>query len=97
MTWRERSKESIREAVLAFCDASGHDPRTLHSSCTDAEKHQLLKMVSHWYPFGQRTMFPYKAWCAEVKILKAWLFRVDEPLGGLFGSDVAPEASPAVE
>lgn len=83
MTWREKSKEAIREACLVWADIRGEIPR---QSMPDKEK--FFEFVRKHYPFGQRKHFPYKVWLSEMKHLKEQLYgkpqRPVEETGSLF-------------
>jgi len=51
VTWYQRSCEVIREVMREYPHLSGR---------------ALRKAVSEAYPFGQRSMYPYKAWLKAV-------------------------------
>ena len=51
-TWRQIAAPIIAEVLK---ETAGQDERTIRRALRDA------------YPFGQRAMHPYKAWCDEVQ------------------------------
>lgn len=86
MTWKEKA-----HTVIAECYRTYYDHTHLMPSPTMPEKNkqELMKMIRKSYPFGQRSMHPYKVWCAEVAKVRAFLF--PEPsravTEGLFAED----------
>ena len=81
-TWRVRSQACIRETVLMWADSYGSMPSR---KMPVEQKAKLLKMVRAAYPFGQRSMFPYKVWLEEVRKFKYWLYWEPKPIDdGLF-------------
>jgi hypothetical protein len=50
VTWREKSYKSVRETLQA-----------LPSDATEKEARRALRAA---YPFGERSRYPYKAWCS---------------------------------
>ncbi len=52
MTWRERCRGIIRQVLR---ETKGQDEKAIRRALRDA------------YPFGERAMFPYKAWLSEVR------------------------------
>ena len=52
MTWRERCRGIIRQ-VLG--ETKGQDEKAIRRALREA------------YPFGERAMFPYKAWLREIR------------------------------
>jgi hypothetical protein len=52
VTWRERARPII-ERVLR--ETAGQPEKEIRCALRDA------------YPFGERAMYPYKAWCSEVR------------------------------
>jgi hypothetical protein len=52
MTWREAAAPIIAETILRV---GRYDPTALRKALRVA------------YPFGDKTGFPYKVWCAEIK------------------------------
>jgi hypothetical protein len=51
-TWRERAAPII---ALVLRETEGQEEKAIRRALRDA------------YPFGQRAMHPYKAWCDEVR------------------------------
>lgn len=85
--WGLASREAIREATRVWCDSRGSMPT---ASMPDSEKQAYMKIVDKHYPFGQRAMFPYKAWLKERAALRAGLW--PDPIDmetGLFASGAA--------
>ena len=68
-TWRERAKEAITEACLAWADHRGEIPRQAMP-----DKDEFFNYVRKHYPFGERAMWPYKIWLSEMKHLKEQLY-----------------------
>jgi len=85
-TWGKRSKDAIAEAVLMFSDHYGIHPATFPRELTDDQKKKLVRMIDKCYPFGERAMWPYKAWLKERRIVLDWLYpKAPEPIDtGLF-------------
>lgn len=55
-TWREVAQNVIQTAI---------------KENEALDRHEMRKLISSRYPFGQRSMHPYKVWCEEVR---KWLF-----------------------
>jgi Leu/Phe-tRNA-protein transferase len=53
MTWRENARP-----IIAKCLADNKDK---------SEK-EIKKALQECYPYGQRSMHPYKIWCDEIKV-----------------------------
>lgn len=49
--WRDKSLEIIREVL---------------EECKDADEATKRRRLREAYPFGERSMHPYKIWCDEV-------------------------------
>lgn len=83
MTWKDKAHQVIGEAYLEFANATGKLPSP---DLTDKEKELIMRIIKGSYPFGQREMWPYKVWCAEVRKVKAFLYpKKNEPINeGLF-------------
>jgi len=69
--WGEASREAIKEATMVWCDSRGSMPSP---SMTESEKKKYLYIVDKHYPFGERAMFPYKAWLKERRAVVKWLW-----------------------
>lgn len=61
MTWRTRARTVIRR-VTAQARTEG---------LTDEK--EIIRRIDAAYPFGEREMYPYKAWLIERRIAKALL------------------------
>ena len=82
-TWRQRSRDVIGEAWLAWVDIHGEKPSR---EMPDSEKERFLKYVNQHYPFGQRDMYPYTVWLSEMKKMKDWIYSEPDKIDtGLFG------------
>lgn len=85
--WRQRSKNAIREMLMTWMDSTG---KVVCPALSEEDKAEIMRLVSKAYPFGERAMYPYKAWLAEVKWLRHQLYRtkpldpVEPELEGLF-------------
>lgn len=75
-TWRARCQQCIQEAFLQWADVNGKMP---NPADPEAERMRFLKMLSKFYPFGERKHFPYKVWCEETRKVKMWLLRIPAP------------------
>lgn len=51
-TWRERARPIIQQVLR---ETEGQPEKVIRKALVDA------------YPFGERSMHPYKAWCSEVR------------------------------
>jgi hypothetical protein len=81
-TWGQHAKDAIGEAYLEWANAYGAPIGPWSTGC---EKLRFLKMMDKYYPFGERKMWPYKAWLKERKKIVNWLFTVEVPMNvGLF-------------
>ena len=62
MTWRSNANEVIHKAI----EEIGAETRTA------ADIDALFKHISkEYYPFGERSMWPYKAWLSAIQQCKA--------------------------
>lgn len=48
-------------------DAHHHIAKVVRENPGVTEEKALRKLISAAYPFGERRMYPYKAWCQAVK------------------------------
>lgn len=74
-SWGYRAHAVIRETALVYLDAVGKLPAEL----TEAELAELDRLVRSAYPFGERAMFPYKAWCREIKRFRQEIAALRQP------------------
>lgn len=83
MTWKQKSHQVIAECYRTYYD---HTHLMPSPSMPEKNKAELMKMIRKAYPFGQRAMFPYKAWCKEVRAVHDFLYpKPQEPVSeGLF-------------
>ena len=82
MSWKDRAHEAISECYLEFADNCGLFPGP---SMPEVEKRRLWRLIRKSYPFGERSMWPYKVWLAELRKVKAFLWPEDAPVNvGLF-------------
>ena len=83
MTWKQKSHSVIQECYRTYYD---HTHLMPSPSMPEKNKQELMKMIRKSYPFGQRAMWPYKAWSAEVRKVQDFLFPTkNEPIdSGLF-------------
>lgn len=62
MTWRDDANDVIHKAIAEI----GAETRC------DADIDNLFKHISkEYYPFGERSMWPYKAWLSAIQKCKA--------------------------
>ena len=87
MTWRDEANDVIHKAITEL----GAEPR-----CA-ADIDNLFKHISkEYYPFGERSMYPYKAWLSAIQKCKEEYFgktfpQPQEPINyntGMFESEV---------
>lgn len=67
MTWREHARPIIAK-VLA--------------DNKDKTEKEIKKALTIAYPYGERSMHPYKIWCDEIKVqrgLKQFKGKVEDP------------------
>ncbi len=85
--WGRKAKCAIGEAYLEFANSRGYK---IGPECSDDDKKAFLKIMDAYYPFGERAMWPYKAWLKERKKIVKWLYPVVAPLSGLFAEADSP-------
>ena len=82
-SWRSRTQHVIREACHIWVT---HNGSLISPSHPEAEKQRFMKMLRKCYPFGERSMYPYKVWCDEMKNVKNWLWPKVPEMAGLFAA-----------
>lgn len=71
ISWAEKSEIIIRQCCEIWTD---HNRQLPSPDMPEADKEKFLAMVNRAYPFGERSMHPYKVWRKKMRELSAWLY-----------------------